>query len=99
MVLKTDKQTLHLAITVSALEEKLTSAFVIVLEDTSDLLRRAEGRCLARGRRRRIAHEIRNPLTPIALSAERIGRQIERQSMLRSGGASCRIVRRSSPRK
>jgi PAS domain S-box-containing protein len=80
MVLKTDKQTLHLAITVSALEEKLTSAFVIVLEDTSDLLR-AQKAAAWREVARRIAHEIRNPLTPIALSAERIGRQIERQSM------------------
>jgi two-component system nitrogen regulation sensor histidine kinase NtrY len=80
MVLKTEKQTLHLAITVSALEEKLTSAFVIVLEDTSDLLR-AQKAAAWREVARRIAHEIRNPLTPIALSAERIGRQIERQSM------------------
>ena len=80
MVLKTDKQTLHLAITVSALEEKLTSAFVIVLEDLSDLLR-AQKAAAWREVARRIAHEIKNPLTPIALSAERIGRQIERQSM------------------
>ena len=27
---------------------------------------------------RRVAHEIKNPLTPIALSAERIGRQLDR---------------------
>ena len=80
MDLKTDKQTLHLAITVSALEEKLTSAFVIVLEDTSDLLR-AQKAAAWREVARRIAHEIRNPLTPIALSAERIGRQIERLSL------------------
>ena len=80
MDLKTEKQTLHLAITVSALEEKLTSAFVIVLEDTSDLLR-AQKAAAWREVARRIAHEIRNPLTPIALSAERIGRQIERASL------------------
>ena len=80
MDLKTDKQTLHLAITVSALEEKLTSSFVIVLEDTSDLLR-AQRAAAWREVARRIAHEIRNPLTPIALSAERIGRQIERTSL------------------
>ncbi len=80
MVLKTDRQTLHLAITVSALEEKLNSAFVIVLEDLSDLLR-AQKAAAWREVARRIAHEIRNPLTPIALSAERIGRQIERQPM------------------
>ena len=80
MDLKTDKQTLHLAITVSALEEKLTSGFVVVLEDTSDLLR-AQKAAAWREVARRIAHEIRNPLTPIALSAERIGRQIERASL------------------
>jgi two-component system nitrogen regulation sensor histidine kinase NtrY len=30
---------------------------------------------------RRIAHEVRNPLTPITLSAQRIGRQLERASL------------------
>src|SRR5260221_13666804 len=80
MELKTDKQTLHLAITVSALDEKLTSAFVIVLEDTSDLLR-AQKAAAWREVARRIAHEIRNPLTPIALSADRIGRQVEGLSL------------------
>ena len=79
MELKMERQTLHLAITVSALEEKLTSAFVVVLEDTSDLLR-AQKAAAWREVARRIAHEIRNPLTPIALSAERIGRQVERLS-------------------
>lgn len=79
MDLKVEKHTLHLAITVSALEETLTSAFVVVLEDTSDLLR-AQKAAAWREVARRIAHEIRNPLTPIALSAERIGRQIERLS-------------------
>ena len=77
MELKTPKQTLHLAITVSAIEETLTSSFVVVLEDTSDLLR-AQKAAAWREVARRVAHEIRNPLTPIALSAERIGRQMER---------------------
>ncbi len=79
MDLKMERQTLHLSITVSALEETLTSAFVVVLEDTSDLLR-AQKAAAWREVARRIAHEIRNPLTPIALSAERIGRQVERLS-------------------
>jgi nitrogen fixation/metabolism regulation signal transduction histidine kinase len=30
---------------------------------------------------RRVAHEIKNPLTPIALSADRIGRQLERMEL------------------
>ena len=68
---------LQLAVTVSALEEKLTSGFVVVLEDTSELLR-AQKAAAWHEVARRVAHEIKNPLTPIALSAERIGRQIER---------------------
>ena len=80
MELKTPKQTLHLAITVSAIEETLTSSFVVVLEDTSDLLR-AQKAAAWREVARRVAHEIRNPLTPIALSAERIGRLMERLTL------------------
>jgi two-component system nitrogen regulation sensor histidine kinase NtrY len=68
---------LHLAITVSALEDRSNSGFVIVLEDTSDLLR-AQKAAAWREVARRIAHEIKNPLTPITLSAERILRQIDR---------------------
>jgi nitrogen fixation/metabolism regulation signal transduction histidine kinase len=70
-------RTLHLAITVSALEDRSNSGFVIVLEDTSDLLR-AQKAAAWREVARRIAHEIKNPLTPITLSAERILRQIDR---------------------
>ncbi len=75
--LKTPRGTLHLAATVSALEDKLTSGFVLVLEDTSDLLR-AQKAAAWHEVARRIAHEIKNPLTPIALCGERIGRQLER---------------------
>jgi PAS domain S-box-containing protein len=68
---------LQITVTVAALEEKLTSGFVIVLEDTTEL-RRAEKAAAWHEVARRVAHEIKNPLTPIALSAERIARQIER---------------------
>ncbi|MCC6862209.1 MAG: HAMP domain-containing protein [Bryobacterales bacterium] len=77
--LKRDARTLHLSVTVSALEEKMTSGFVIVLEDTSELLR-AQKAAAWHEVARRVAHEIKNPLTPIALSAERISRQIARLS-------------------
>jgi two-component system nitrogen regulation sensor histidine kinase NtrY len=70
-------RTLHLAITVSALEDRSNSGFVMVLEDTSDLLR-AQKAAAWREVARRIAHEIKNPLTPITLSAERILRQTDR---------------------
>jgi nitrogen fixation/metabolism regulation signal transduction histidine kinase len=66
-----------LAVTVAALEEKITSGFVIVIEDTSELLR-AQKAAAWHEVARRVAHEIKNPLTPIALSAERMARQIDR---------------------
>src|SRR5260370_12139848 len=75
--LKRDRQTLHVSVTVSALEEKLTSGFVVVLEDTSELLR-AQKTTAWNEVARRVAHEIQNPLTPIALSAERIALQLDR---------------------
>ena len=84
----TENRKLHLAVTVSALEEKLTSGFVVVLEDTSELLR-AQKSAAWHEVARRVAHEIKNPLTPIALSAERIGRQIEKLGL---PPASARIL-------
>ncbi len=65
--LRTEDRKLHLAVTVSALEERLTSGFVVVLEDTSELLR-AQKSAAWHEVARRVAHEIKNPLTPIALS-------------------------------
>ena len=51
--------------------------YVVVFEDLTDLLR-AQKQTAWREVARRIAHEIKNPLTPIALSAERIRRHLER---------------------
>ncbi|HEV2202828.1 MAG TPA: ATP-binding protein [Bryobacteraceae bacterium] len=72
-------QVLHLAVTVSALPAQQPGApgFVVVLEDTSELLR-AQKAAAWHEVARRIAHELKNPLTPIALSAERIGRILDR---------------------
>ena len=75
--LHTRGRKLQIEVTVSALEEKLTSGFVIVLEDATELLR-AQKAAAWHEVARRVAHEIKNPLTPIALSAERISRQLER---------------------
>ena len=75
--MRTVDRKLNLSVTVSALEEKLTSGFVIVLEDTSELLR-AQKSAAWHEVARRVAHEIKNPLTPIGLSAERIGRQLDK---------------------
>jgi len=48
-----------------------------VFEDLSDLLR-AQKQAAWREVAQRVAHEIKNPLTPIALSAERIHRHLSR---------------------
>lgn len=69
---------LHLAVTVSALPGQTASpGYVVVVEDTSELLR-AQKATAWHEVARRIAHELKNPLTPIALSAERIARQLDR---------------------
>lgn len=73
------RQTLHLSITVAPIDERVTSGHVIVLEDTSELLR-AQKSAAWHEVARRIAHEIKNPLTPISLSAERIARHLERHA-------------------
>jgi PAS domain S-box-containing protein len=66
---------LHLALTVASVEER--RGFVLVVEDTSDLLR-AQKAAAWQEVARRIAHEIKNPLTPISLCADRIARQLAR---------------------
>ena len=63
--------------------------YVMVFEDMSDLLR-AQKQAAWREVARRVAHEIKNPLTPIALSAERIRRHLERGTP--PDAASLRII-------
>jgi two-component system nitrogen regulation sensor histidine kinase NtrY len=70
--------TLSVAVTVASLaHESQRLGYVIVFEDLSDVLK-AQKQAAWREVARRIAHEIKNPLTPIALSAERIRRHLER---------------------
>jgi two-component system, NtrC family, nitrogen regulation sensor histidine kinase NtrY len=75
--IRTDQRVMHLSATVAALEDNITSGFVLVLEDTSDMLR-AQKAAAWHEIARRIAHELKNPLTPIALCAERIARQLDK---------------------
>jgi len=51
--------------------------FVLVVEDLTEVVR-AQKASAWREVARRLAHEIKNPLTPIQLSAERIGRNVSR---------------------
>ncbi|HEY0161045.1 MAG TPA: ATP-binding protein [Edaphobacter sp.] len=79
--------TLSLLATVALLEtpvgnERLRRehrGYVIVLEDATELLR-AQKQSAWKEVARRVAHEIKNPLTPIGLSAEQIRRHIDRLS-------------------
>jgi two-component system, NtrC family, nitrogen regulation sensor histidine kinase NtrY len=71
---------LNVAVTVAALRhESERSGYVVVFEDLSDLLK-AQKQAAWREVARRVAHEIKNPLTPIALSAERIQRHLDRST-------------------
>ncbi|MGI9104318.1 MAG: sensor histidine kinase [Terriglobales bacterium] len=69
---------LNVAVTAASLQHQgQRLGYVLVFEDLSDLLK-AQKQTAWREVARRVAHEIKNPLTPIALSAERIRRHLER---------------------
>jgi len=71
---------LNVAVTAASLHhEGQRLGYVLVFEDLSDLLK-AQKQAAWREVARRVAHEIKNPLTPIALSAERIRRHLERMN-------------------
>ena len=83
MVLQPTK--LNVAVTVATLQHEGQSlGYVLVFEDLSDLLK-AQKQAAWREVARRVAHEIKNPLTPIALSADRIRRHLERGTRLDPG--------------
>src|SRR5436309_3995382 len=73
-----DKDKLNVSVTVSSVQHgKQRLGYVVVFEDFSELLK-AQKQAAWREVARRVAHEIKNPLTPIALSADRIRRHLER---------------------
>jgi len=68
---------LHLAVTVSSLgPSRANTGFVLVFDDLTEVLR-AQKSAAWQEVARRIAHEIKNPLTPIQLSAQRILHHLE----------------------
>jgi two-component system nitrogen regulation sensor histidine kinase NtrY len=80
MEMPLQRASLNVAVTVATLPRQgERSGYVLVFEDLSDLLK-AQKQAAWREVARRVAHEIKNPLTPIALSAERIERHLERAS-------------------
>jgi len=82
---------LNVAATVATLQHRGHGVgYVLVFEDLSDLLK-AQKQAAWREVAQRVAHEIKNPLTPIALSAERILRHLERAGS--PDGASADVLR------
>ena len=74
-------------------------AYVVVLEDVTELLR-AQKQVAWKEVARRVAHEIKNPLTPVALSSERILKHVGRLDALHAEHAidtpSNNIIRKCS---
>jgi two-component system nitrogen regulation sensor histidine kinase NtrY len=70
---------LHLAVTASSLgPRRANSGYVLVLDDLTEMLR-AQKSAAWQEVARRIAHEIKNPLTPIQLSSQRLSRFLDRR--------------------
>jgi two-component system, NtrC family, nitrogen regulation sensor histidine kinase NtrY len=75
------------AVTVSSLGPRRSNpGFVVVIDDLTDLLR-AQKAAAWQEVAQRIAHEIKNPLTPIQLSAQRLLRHLERIRAQKPDGA------------
>src|SRR5437867_4701140 len=76
---------LHLAVTVSSLgPRRANTGYVLVFDDLSELLRSQKTEAWQEVARR-IAHEIKNPLTPIQLSAQRLSRFLEKRDSTQVG--------------
>jgi two-component system, NtrC family, nitrogen regulation sensor histidine kinase NtrY len=68
----------RLSVTLAILDQpQQRRGYVLVLEDVTEVLR-AQRQAAWKEVAQRVAHEIKNPLTPISLSAERIRRHIEK---------------------
>jgi two-component system nitrogen regulation sensor histidine kinase NtrY len=94
----------NLLVTVALLEtgsgiERVHHGYVLVIEDATELLR-AQKQSAWKEVARRVAHEIKNPLTPISLSAEQIHRHINRLGETLAAAhvesPSIAVIRRSS---
>jgi nitrogen fixation/metabolism regulation signal transduction histidine kinase len=84
---------LNVAATVSSVQHgKQRLGYVIVFEDFSDLLK-AHKEAAWSEVARRVAHEIKNPLTPIALSADRIRRRLDKDKGTPPDDNSLAVIR------
>jgi len=104
MTLPATGATMYLLATVAPLEtgsgpSRIHHGYVLVLENATELLR-AQKQSAWKEVARRVAHEIKNPLTPISLSAEQIHRHIARLAVTLADAQlespSVAVIRRSS---
>lgn len=80
MELHRDGATLNLALTVAVMDlGQHHRGAILVVENVSELLR-AQRQVAWKEVAQRVAHEIKNPLTPVTLSAERIRRHAQRNT-------------------
>lgn len=85
---------MHLGVTVSSLDSgDIHHGFVVVLEDNTELMRAQRSEAWQEVARR-LAHEIKNPLTPVALAAGRIDRLIDRFANARDSSERVEIESR-----
>ncbi|HKZ67164.1 MAG TPA: ATP-binding protein [Chitinophagaceae bacterium] len=75
------KKTMHLRLSLMAMEDyqNIPMGVLVVFEDLSELIK-AQRALAWQEVARRMAHEIKNPLTPIKLSAERLIRKWDKKS-------------------
>jgi len=87
---------MHLAVTVSSLgPRRANTGYVLVFDDLTEVLR-AQKSAAWQEVARRIAHEIKNPLTPIQLSAQRILHYLDRRADEGAPPADADLARISS---
>ena len=78
LTLRLAGRVVHAAVIVSSLGPRAAGAgYVVVVDDLTELLR-AQKAAAWQEIAQRIAHEIKNPLTPIQLSADRLRRYVDR---------------------
>lgn len=84
IVFRAGRRSMHFVVTATLMKDfdGTKTGYVIVFDDVSDLIR-TEKAAAWQEVARRLAHEIKNPLTPIQLSMERIRKQYHR--LLESG--------------
>ncbi len=87
LTLRRGERQLHIAATITSIppQSRELAAYLVVLDDLTELIK-SEKFAAWQEVARRLAHEIKNPLTPIQLSAERVKKRFDRIARSRIPG-------------